>query len=70
MPGNHEYYGGAIPRLTEKLKEAAVGSNVHVLDSDSVVIGGTRFLGASLWTDWRGDGSIDPSVAMNSCCDS
>jgi hypothetical protein len=26
VPSNHEYYGGAIPRLTEKLKEAATGS--------------------------------------------
>lgn len=64
VAGNHEYYGGAIPRLTEKLKEAAVGSNVHVLDCDAVIIGGTRFLGASLWTDWRGNGSVEPTVAM------
>ncbi|MBK7857582.1 MAG: metallophosphoesterase family protein [Archangiaceae bacterium] len=64
VPGNHEYYGGAIPHVTEKLKLAAAGSNVHVLDNDSVVIGGTRFLGTSLWTDWSGDGTLDPSVAM------
>jgi predicted phosphodiesterase len=64
VAGNHEYYGGAIPRLTEKLKEAAVGSNVHVLDCDSVIIGGTRFLGASLWTDWRGNGTVHPALAM------
>lgn len=37
VPGNHEYYGCAIPRLTEKLKEAAKSSNVHVLEGDSVV---------------------------------
>lgn len=65
VPGNHEYYGGAIPRLTEKLKEAAAGTNVHVLDCDSVTIHGTRFLGASLWTDWRGDGTVDPFLAMD-----
>jgi predicted phosphodiesterase len=47
VPGNHEYYGGSIPRLTEKLKEAARGSHVHVLDGDSVVLGGTRVLGAN-----------------------
>lgn len=64
VPGNHEYYGGASPRLTEKLKAAAAGTNIHVLDCDSVVIAGTRFLGASLWTDWRGDGSVDPQLAM------
>jgi len=64
VPGNHEYYGGAIPRLTGKFKEAAAGTNVRVLDCDAVVIKGTRFLGASLWTDWRGDGRTEPSLAM------
>lgn len=64
VAGDHEYYGRAILRLTEKLKEAAVGSNVHLLDCDAVVIGGTRFLGASLWTDWRGNGSVEPTFAM------
>ena len=27
--GNHEYYGGKLPRLTERLREAAEGTNVH-----------------------------------------
>lgn len=61
---DHEYYGRAILRLTEKLKEAAVASNAHLLDCDAVIIGGTRFLGASLWTDWRGNGSVEPTFAM------
>lgn len=64
VPGNHEYYGGAIPRLTEKFKAAAQNTNVHVLDRDEVVINGIRFLGATLWTDWHGDGTIDSDVAM------
>lgn len=64
VPGNHEYYGSSIPRLTEKLKEAAKSSNVHVLEGDSVVLGGTRFLGTSLWTDWRGNGTLEPLTAM------
>lgn len=64
MAGNHEHNGGAIPRITEKLKEAALGSNVHVLDCDSVMMGRTRFLGASLWTDWRGSGTVEPTLAM------
>lgn len=64
VPGNHEYYGGAIPRLTDKFKAAAQNTNVHVLDRDEVIIGNTRFLGATMWTDWAGDGSIDPPVAM------
>lgn len=65
VPGNHEYYGGTIPRLTQKFKGAAAGSNVHALDCDSIVIDGTRFLGASLWTDWKGDGTVEPLDAMH-----
>lgn len=51
--GNHEYYRKAIGTLPRKLKDAAGGSNVHVLDNDSFTIGGVRFLGATLWSDFR-----------------
>ena len=53
VPGNHEYYGGELTRTLSKMKAAAQGTNVHVLDRESVVIGGVRFLGATLWTDYR-----------------
>lgn len=49
--GNHEYYGAKLPRLVEKLKEAAAGSNVTILEEDSIELGGYRFFGATLWTD-------------------
>ncbi len=62
--GNHEYYGGAVHHLTQKLKTAAAGTNVHVLDRDVVTIGGTRFLGATLWTDWVGTGAIERERAV------
>jgi Icc-related predicted phosphoesterase len=52
VPGNHEYYGGAIPRLTEKLRDAAAGSRIFVLEDDAVEIAGVTFLGATLWTDF------------------
>jgi hypothetical protein len=35
-----------------EMREAARGSNVHVLDCDSVIVDGVRFLGATLWTDF------------------
>lgn len=53
VPGNHEYYGGAIPQLTAKLREHSAGSQVHVLENNSVEISGVTFLGATLWTDFR-----------------
>ena len=51
--GNHEYYKGNYPGTLYKIKEYAIGSNVHVLENESVVIGHITFHGATLWTDFR-----------------
>lgn len=53
VPGNHEYYGKAIPKHTDALRERATGSNVHVLENENITIGDTVFLGCTLWTDLR-----------------
>jgi predicted phosphodiesterase len=52
VPGNHEYYDGSIAGTVRQLKTLATGSHVHVLDNDAVQIGGVRFLGTTLWTDF------------------
>lgn len=51
--GNHEYYGGQLDRTLEKMRAKAFGTHVHILDKDSLVIDGVRFLGGTLWTDYR-----------------
>jgi Icc-related predicted phosphoesterase len=51
--GNHEYYGYAIPKLTNKLREKALGSQVHILENDKFEIDGFKFLGSTLWTDFK-----------------
>lgn len=51
LAGNHEYYGEKLPRLLDKIRDEAAGSNVHLLENDSIEIGGFRFFGATLWTD-------------------
>ena len=56
VAGNHEFYGETFPRLVSQLREAASGTNVHVLERDWIEIGGVRFLGATLWTDFALDG--------------
>lgn len=53
VAGNHEHYGERIGRLHEKLREAAAGSNVTILENDAVTIDGWRFFGATLWTDFQ-----------------
>ncbi|TDR18269.1 metallophosphoesterase [Marinicella litoralis] len=51
--GNHEFYGAAYPKLVDKLKEDCKGSNIHVLENDSININGINFLGCTLWTDFN-----------------
>lgn len=61
--GNHEYYGEALPKLTENLKAQVRGTNVHVLENDALSVGDTLFLGCSLWTDFALYG--DPRIARS-----
>ena len=60
--GNHEHYGSifanTIPTLREALSEF---ENIHLLDKDAIVIDGTTFIGATLWTDLN---KGDPFVTM------
>ncbi|MDF1755738.1 MAG: metallophosphoesterase [Verrucomicrobiales bacterium] len=56
--GNHEFYGAKFPRLIEKLKIATQGSNVRILEEESIEIGVYRFFGATLWTDMALHGDI------------
>jgi hypothetical protein len=50
--GNHEYWGREYSDVLAAAKAAAKGTKVHVLEKNSVVIQGVRFLGATLWTDY------------------
>lgn len=56
--GNHEFYGQKIPKLTEELKAEAAGTNIVVLENDSVAIGDVTFLGATLWINFSLNGNI------------
>jgi predicted phosphodiesterase len=52
VAGNHEFYGNSISGTLRRLKQLCAGTEVHVLDDDALVIGGVRFLGSTLWTDF------------------
>jgi len=58
--GNHEFYGDGryFSKHYRKMKEAAHGTNVTVLQNESVVIEGTRFIGTTLWTDMNLFGNV------------
>jgi predicted phosphodiesterase len=59
--GNHEFYGHDID-LTAKLK-AAASENITVLSDDMLVLGGVRFLGSTLWTDFKLYGEVEAGSA-------
>ncbi len=68
--GNHEFYHHQIPGLIDKLRNITRGMHVHILENDSLVIGGVRFLGCSLWTDFLLNGNaplseLDAAQSMN-----
>jgi predicted phosphohydrolase len=64
VAGNHEYDGSSIPHLTAKLRDEAAGSNTTFLENDVVVIGDTRCVGCTLWTDFALLGLDDHRDAM------
>ncbi|MGY0571908.1 metallophosphoesterase [Bradyrhizobium sp. RDM12] len=56
VAGNHEYYGSILEDAAAVIRERARGTNAIFLDADAVpIIDGVRFLGCTLWTDYRFD---------------
>lgn len=64
VPGNHEYYDGEYHEVTAALRERTAKSNVRLLDNEEAVIGGVRFLGSTLWTDFElfGEETLVPAI--------
>jgi predicted phosphodiesterase len=59
VPGNHEFYGSSLAGVVRELQRLCAGTHVHVLDNQALHLNGVRFLGSTLWTDFRvaGDGA-------------
>ncbi len=59
VPGNHDFWWDrgedryTIYDQMERGRERAAALGIHLLLDDAVVMGGTRFLGGTLWTDFR-----------------
>lgn len=56
--GNHEHWETEFGDAVKLARALAKGTSVHVLERDSVVLQGVRFLGATLWPDF-GDWNRD-----------
>lgn len=53
VPGNHEFYYSDIEMEHQQMAMAGRAYNVHILNRQEAIISGVRFLGATLWTDFR-----------------
>jgi Icc-related predicted phosphoesterase len=53
VAGNHEFYGSDLSSAVRALREHAAGSAVRVLEHEVWLHGGVRFLGCTLWSDYR-----------------
>jgi predicted phosphodiesterase len=71
VAGNHEPYGHGLPSLIGELRTVAATASGHtsVLERDEIVIGGVRFLGCTLWSDFDAAGAHQRTRAMAVCGD-
>ena len=53
VAGNHEFYGSDLVSTVRALRRHAEGSSVRVLEHDVWQHGSVRFLGCTLWSDYR-----------------
>ncbi|MDE1943603.1 MAG: metallophosphoesterase family protein [Betaproteobacteria bacterium] len=54
VAGNHEFYGFDLPKTLASFQELMHDHpQIHFLENQEVMIGGVRFLGATLWTDFK-----------------
>lgn len=62
--GNHEHYGfpADMDACIAAARDLAREFDIHLLAQDSAVIHGVRFLGCTLWTDFRLQGT--PELSM------
>ena len=62
--GNHEYYRRSFHEELVRAREVGPLYGVHLLENDTVTIGGVRFIGATLWTDYALFGEANLGRAM------
>ncbi len=53
VPGNHEYDGLDFEPTHEQLRQTCQRLGLHWLERETLVIGGVRLVGTTLWTDFE-----------------
>ncbi len=67
--GNHEYYRRCLPDELAQAHTVAPLYGVHLLENDCIFLGGVRFVGATLWTDYALYGEASLPLAMQAARD-
>lgn len=62
VAGNHEFYHHDLTLLNEMRAFAAGSGRLHFMENEELILDGVRFLGCTLWTDYRAAG--DPVLSM------
>lgn len=62
--GNHEFYHRTWRLEVAEAHRVAPHYGVHLLEDETVTINGVRFIGCSLWTDYRLFGEAKADLAM------
>lgn len=65
VAGNHEFHGRVYEPMMQKIREGAAMNNIHFLENDSVEIGGVRFLGCTMWTDYKLEPTLTQAFQMD-----
>jgi predicted phosphodiesterase len=67
VPGNHEWYGNRLERIAVEMRACAQELGIHLLDNNVIELGGVRWIGSTLWTDFEllGSGMADIGKALH-----
>lgn len=65
VAGNHEFYGRYWNRNLNRIRQRSKELDIHFLENDATEIGGVRFLGCTLWTDFMVNGSSRRQTAVH-----
>ncbi len=65
VAGNHEFYDQHWTQHLDAMRESARKHDVEFLEAEAIDMGGVRFLGCSLWTDFELFGAERKPMALH-----
>ncbi|WHS94224.1 metallophosphoesterase [Sinorhizobium kummerowiae] len=62
--GNHEFYGATIDAGVKIARRMTKGTYVAVLENETLILGRTRIVGATLWTDFEIEHGVENELPL------